>query len=422
MAPTVGSRAGRGRLACGRMQVLRAYMLTAAVLWWCATVSVSAEAPGNLSALQNVYENVLQEIENVYDKQSKAWPVAYTNTLRALQDKLQKAGDLDGWMAAKKEMERFGQDATIPMDSVVGGPDCLRTAQLDYQKAARICTLNRAQRIKDLADKYCRRLEGLKKQYTQEGRMDEAVAFSTELKRVQGSQEVTSADFVLAEEAANEPLRPPDPAPGPTNRAAASPPPRESDNEPHVYVGQPPPAPQGLTFQKVPLQRTPNMSLARMVLVDAMKATKLTNIDTDRDSGTYSSYEYSTGCSENSVRIGLKMAKATDTIENAVVVVQYFSQDIESRAGKVEPAEAAVKLVKLSKLEGKTVYVDFPPVSLHRSASSYRSAYYSSASKSGERFYGTIITVFDDKGAICFQATTSGSLVKLAVTTKPAEH
>jgi hypothetical protein len=408
---------------------MRAFLLGALCLTavWCTTAP-AAPVTNTLDALQAAYEKALLDIEDSHAGRCRAWPAAYTNALRALQGRLQKAGDLDGWVAAKAELERFTADPLIAPDAVVRQPATLQKLQLDYQKARQAYDLDRATRIRDLSDKYLRRLESLKKQSTVDGQMESALAAKQEIERVQSSPEVAAAAFLLAENAAGQALSRPAPMPAPESpappaRPAAPPPPPEltGADAPRIYYGQPPPPPQGVTFQRLQLQRTPNGSLTRMVNVEASKGTRVTSVDQNRDSGLYFSYEVNEAQSESLIRLGLRSPKASDVIADATVLVQYFSTDTEKSTGKLDSAPLTAQKARVQRIDAKTVYVDFPPVSLSRYTSSVRAGSYSRTRREGQRLHGVIISVFDAEGVVCFQGASAGSLVKQAPTAIPAD-
>ncbi|TFG87250.1 MAG: hypothetical protein E4H17_03510, partial [Gemmatimonadales bacterium] len=302
-----------------------------------AARQTEAADPTNLLAhLQGIYEKALQEIEDTHATRTRSWPAAYTNALCGLQNRLQKSGDLDGWVLVKKEFDRFGRESALPPDVIVDEPAALTKLQLDYRAALDGCHAERARNTKDLADKYLRRLNDLRKQYTVGGRMDDAILVHEEIKRVQGSPAVPSAEFILAEAAAAQPS--PEAVPEPVVRD--KPPAQEEkpfvrdffdDSDGKVTTGQPPATPPGVSLQRITLTRTANMSLARLVMVDAQKGVSKSGMETERNASSYSSYESTSGSTENYLRLGLRMAKAGEAIDKATVVVQYFSQDAESK-------------------------------------------------------------------------------------------
>jgi serine/threonine protein kinase len=113
-----------------------------------------------------------------------AWPNAYIQDLVALMHTLQKAGDFEGWEAARWELQRFESDPTLPDRPPAALPDVIRAFQEEQRRAvadiedARVAELSERARVA-VAD-----LGTLQMAFTKAGKMNIAAAVNTEIKRL----------------------------------------------------------------------------------------------------------------------------------------------------------------------------------------------------------------------------------------------
>jgi hypothetical protein len=154
-------------------------------------------APADLKALRARYEQGLASIHTNSVKALQDWPNAYTADLKKLEKKLQSSGDLDGLLAVRKEMERFGEDKAIPERALSESP-ALKEAQLKWRKTPETIEIDQSRRIVLLARSYSASLEELKRKLTTQGKVEQAIEAKDESERVRTSAPVTAAQFALA--------------------------------------------------------------------------------------------------------------------------------------------------------------------------------------------------------------------------------
>lgn len=154
-------------------------------------------APVDIKTLKAKYEQGLAAIQEETNKALTNSVQGYADALKALGQKLQGAGDLDGILAVKKEAERFGNEKAIPEGAVVADCVALKDLQLKWQKRPDAIDISKSKKLVALSRSHIAALEEVKKQLTIQGKVDEAVEAKNEIERVRTSAEVTAAEFVL---------------------------------------------------------------------------------------------------------------------------------------------------------------------------------------------------------------------------------
>jgi Concanavalin A-like lectin/glucanases superfamily len=167
--------------------------------------SAQSTPSADLKTLKSKYEQDLAVIQADSDKALTNSVQGYADALKALGQKLQGAGDLDGILAVKKETERFGKEKAIPEGAVVADNVGLRELQLYWQKMPETIDINKSRKIVKLSKGHIAALEVAKKQLTTQGKVDEAVELKNEIERVRTSAEVTAAEFVLTSASVDSP-------------------------------------------------------------------------------------------------------------------------------------------------------------------------------------------------------------------------
>ena len=153
--------------------------------------------PADIKTLKAKYEQGLAAIQEDTNKALTNSVQGYADALKALGQKLQGAGDLDGMLGVKKESERFEKEKTIPESAVVADCAALRDLQTKWQKMPDTIDISKSKKIVTLSRSHIAALEEVKKQLTMQGKVDEAVEAKNEIERVRTSAEVTAAEFVL---------------------------------------------------------------------------------------------------------------------------------------------------------------------------------------------------------------------------------
>ena len=153
--------------------------------------------PADIKTLKAKYEQGLAAIQGETNKALTNSVQGYADALKALGQKLQGAGDLDGMLAVKKESERFEKEKTIPESAVVADCVALRDLQTKWQKMPDTIDVNKSKKIVTLSKGHIAALEEVKKQLTMQGKVEEAVVVKDEIERARTSADVTAAEFVL---------------------------------------------------------------------------------------------------------------------------------------------------------------------------------------------------------------------------------
>ncbi len=122
-------------------------------------------------------------------------PGKYKRDLEALQATFQKAGDLDGLLAVKKEIERYrnakAEDAdpfeAVPemtADVIVATPQELRKLQEQYVASFTEASTALKNNISERGEKYRSQIKAMQTALTRAGKIDEAIAVRNESDRV----------------------------------------------------------------------------------------------------------------------------------------------------------------------------------------------------------------------------------------------
>ncbi|MFC1460971.1 hypothetical protein ACFLQR_00440 [Verrucomicrobiota bacterium] len=160
----------------------------------CATIihGATEKTPG-LEEYKAAYQRGLQNIADEYLGELTALPDKYLKALEALERKMQKAGDIDGWVVVKKERERFVSARDLPDEALLEEPAELKKLQIGYRRVLESAKVSKAEKIVALAKRYRVSLERLTKELTKAGQMEEALRVKAEKAQVESSTEVTVA-------------------------------------------------------------------------------------------------------------------------------------------------------------------------------------------------------------------------------------
>lgn len=200
--------------------------------------------PAELADMKAAFNRLLGEQVLLYRKTTASQPGVYEEDLRLLCERLQKGGDLDGFLAADKELKRFREamsgerdpfeaNPEMPASALVREPAELRALQDRYLKSFRDAAAARQKNISDITAQYLERLRGLQKDLTIKNRIDDALAVRTEVDRIQKALDGRTLDS-LAESIADSA------ASGGAASAAAADSGKASDDEPIPTYGKVP--------------------------------------------------------------------------------------------------------------------------------------------------------------------------------------
>jgi hypothetical protein len=408
-----------------------------------ASAMSQANMASEVDSLRKVYDQNLESIEKESAEKDITLPDSYLKELEALQKNLQKNGDLEGWQAVAGEVARFKDGLKIPQDKIAASPASLSALQKKYQELLLGTENDKSRKIVSLTEKYVGRLTGIQKNLTIVGKIDDAILVNNEIKRVKALPKVTAAEFaVMALDADKKDQDKPGKAAAAKDQEKPGGPLPDGDARPakgalapdvivkggvsapegvKIYQGQNPPPVQGITFKSLPLSGTERMRVSKKVAAAVMVGKKTDTKTTVSTSSSYSHHQR-TGSSLCYIRVTVKPSNVSYVLENTKLVVQSFAKDLSGRSGG---AELKMDVVKLPKMEGGAqVCVECQPVVT--SVSSIRSrGYYASdsmaVSNSGQEFYGIIVSVFDDSGALIYQGASNDSLEKMGIAEVPKE-
>lgn len=158
------------------------------------TIQGPGEKPDQLATLRDQYDESLEAIETAHTQQVDAWPDTYVAALQSLMQKLQKAGDFEGWEATNSELERFDVDRDLDEGDIVETPEALLELQQEQLDALSEIDATRTDKIAALNQQHLDRLTALQKRLTMQGLMEEAGSVNAEIKRIRSSAKTLEAD------------------------------------------------------------------------------------------------------------------------------------------------------------------------------------------------------------------------------------
>jgi hypothetical protein len=418
-------------------------LLLAASICFAQTRSSAAEKPVDLKALQDTYSKAIQKTEGDSASAAQSLPANYIKELQKLQQTAQKAGDLDGFTAANHELERFKTEQTVPDQPDASAPDALKKLQTQYKTAVAKNDLDKNRKIVSITKQYLENLTSLQTGLTKSGNVNEALSVNAEIKRVKDDSKFTSAQFALAAaETDKQPAvtdnQPSDKQP-PADQAKKTVTAEKSDKtakakttdnsgkpaaidpDARIYDGKPFPDAGGLNYKNELLYGSDHINGAPKISITASLATE-NNMQKSSTSTYWGAVgRVKRGSMGYDIRLTLKSAVKTFSVDNPTLVVQYFSKDVVS-TGKSNPKLIESKKVALPTIDStRTVGVDLPPVSLKSESYRYNDAWYGTygSSASGSELYGFIVSIFDSSGALVAQSGSNNTLKKLGVDQVP---
>ncbi|MDD4872520.1 MAG: hypothetical protein PHR77_18375 [Kiritimatiellae bacterium] len=404
-----------------------------------AQTNISAE----IYALRTIFDENLSVIDKEYNDIARTWPDNYAKELDVLQKKMQKAGDLEGWQDVNRESKRFNTEKTLPASAITTISNDLQVLQKRYHVSSSGIDTEKSRKIVSLTEKYVSRLSSIQKSLTMAGKIDDAILVNAEIKKVKSLAKVSAAEFALmameaekaqeqkvaatitadstkTEELSGKTGAPDNMAGGnPANPKTADAHPSPEDAGPKIYDGQIPPVIQGINFKSVQLSGTERMRVVKKVTANAMIGKKsATSISLS--GGTYFGAHERTGSSQNFIRLNVKASNVSYVLEGLKIAVQIFCKDTSGKGGGAR--ELRTDVARLPKIEGgKQICVELPPVVTISSSSRYRGYDYGTASNIGQEFYGIVVSIFDDTGALAYQGASSDALEKMGIAEMPKE-
>ena len=279
----------------------------------------------------------------------------------------------------------------------------------------------RNRRIGLLSKKYVEHLNALRERLTRVGKFGEAAQVRTEAVRVQGSPAVAAARGALKEKTAASEETPDRDAPVATpvlSPEAVKPVVEELPPTPVLYRKRPPGI-DGARFAAVSLKVLGTTVYRGRIEVDALLSTEPKSDGSARE---MSGMKYSRTERETAyrLRLGLRMLTRQLSLENIVIGVQYFMASREGNGTRREtPQQVAVELVRIPKLDTRSIYVDFPPVMIKESLFNFQTDAYRKVTTDGRTFHGIVVTVFRSDGRVGYQVISHSSLKQVALKQMP---
>ncbi len=176
-----------------------------AILAWCLTaVSAYAQMPAAVVNCGREFARDVAGYRAAYVAATNRIPTKYVRDLEALRTKFQEAGDLDGLLAVKKEIDRYRKIRTeeadpfeavpeMTADVIVAAPAELRKLQEQYVSSFAEAAATLKNSIFERGEKYRAQIKAMQTALTKAGKIDEAIAVRNEGDRV--AKIVSSGDL-----------------------------------------------------------------------------------------------------------------------------------------------------------------------------------------------------------------------------------
>ena len=167
-----------------------------AILACClTTVAVYAQMPTTVINFGREFAKDVAGYHAAYAAATNRIPSKYMRDLETLRTKFQEAGDLDGLLAVKKEIERYRKVKTeeadpfetvpeMTADVIVAAPAELRKLQEQYVSSFAEAAATLKNSISERGEKYRSQIKAMQTTLTKAGKIDEAIAVRNEGDRV----------------------------------------------------------------------------------------------------------------------------------------------------------------------------------------------------------------------------------------------
>ena len=170
-------------------------LLLASLAWCWTAASAYAQKPAAVVNFGREFAKDVAGFHAAYAAATNRIPVKYMRDLDTLRAKFQEAGDLDGLLAVKKEIERYRKakaEEADPFETVpemtpsviVFAPAELRKLQTQYVSSFTEAAVTLKNGISERGEKYLSQIKSLQTALTKAGKIDEAIAVRNEYDRV----------------------------------------------------------------------------------------------------------------------------------------------------------------------------------------------------------------------------------------------
>ncbi|MDD5523187.1 MAG: hypothetical protein PHI84_20400 [Kiritimatiellae bacterium] len=160
---------------------------------------IKPSANPDLVRLRATYETELQKIIDAELTVLGALQDGHVDSMKALQKKMQEAGNLEALLATGKEIERFKVEKKIGKADLSGNVPELFQLQNRYIKSIDRLPLDKAKKIMTLVQSYDKSMSSLQEVFTRKNDINVAMEIRNEREAVKQRAEVTSASFLLAD-------------------------------------------------------------------------------------------------------------------------------------------------------------------------------------------------------------------------------
>lgn len=361
------------------------------------------------SSSRAIYQASLDKINSDSFAQSLEWANGYRKALEEFQDARQKAGDLEGWRAAKNEIDRFKSGRKLDALDIVSDSEGLKSIQQQHLQNRKAFTEEKQSRLISLTDKYCKHLMARQTELTKTGKMDEAIAFNDELSRVKGTQLYKDSLEVAVSESV-EPIAADD-STGKQVSNGITVPDSMADDESSFVVQAPIVHPgftmykqgkaprtlnKGVVYRSVPLRDTGVSGVVREISCAASVKKDLVPVKTATPRVSAPGQEVI------ALKVGLKSARSDTEFSDITLLLQYFGKFPKSNDGD-RIRELLSQAVTIPSLDKDLIIAECPPVVIGTTAAT-------AASGDGAEFYGVVITVLDLSRTVIYQAVSQPGL------------
>jgi hypothetical protein len=163
----------------------------------CFSVSAIAAVP-NVDTLKTIYKNEMQRFSSERQCERIRAPQKLISSMRELETSYQRAGDLKGVLAVRKERVRFLRNPKVSDIQPVSIPKRLRELQKAYISRSSNIESDYKTAKRELLTKYISALENLKIALTQKGKLESALEVMSEIEELknQGTPTYSSINDV----------------------------------------------------------------------------------------------------------------------------------------------------------------------------------------------------------------------------------
>lgn len=367
----------------------------------CAVFAEESGSKDSVLSVRSVYQKSLDKINSDAFARSLEWTLSYKTALETHLAARQKEGDLDGWRAAKTELDRFLQTKEILPDSLVDATNPLNAIQKAHLKSKSDLIQDHNSQIVSLTDNYCQHLLSKQTSLTKAGNIEEAIAFNEELKRTKENEVYVKAKADLvqkettdapAQSIAEKPDKPEAPSAEPDKTPESDFPPgfnvyKQSERSTKEKTG-------GTTYKPLPLR-----SSGKVLRNEGLGC----NVDMSKDSTSSKSSAYYAGnvtANTRAVKLTLKRTLSDASLSNLMIIIQYYSKAVGENSKDLFDTQ----VIRIPSFEKEPLIIECPEFSLSKSVSTARG-------KSGSEFYGLMVSVFDpNTKKLLYQGVSTASL------------